>query len=140
MAEPGRPPTDDGEVPERLHREVHSPGGSPTQPRPPERSYSWLWVILLLLVVGALAYYALSRGEPQRPELPSFEAPQPDLPEQQQPAVDVDVNVESPAPATEGAPEGGSPDGAEESAPGTSGAEGPAPQEQPDGGGAAGPD
>ncbi len=96
MAEPGYPPPrNDDEVPDRVHREVHTPGEPPVQPRPPQRSYSWIWVVLLLVVVGGLAYYALSRGEPQQPQLPSIETPQIDLPERE-PAVDVDVNVESP--------------------------------------------
>ena len=129
MAEPGYPPPrNDDEVPDRVHREVRSPGEPPDEPRPPQQSYGWIWVVLLLVVVGGLAYYALSRGEPQQPQLPSFEAPEIDLPERE-PAVDVDVNVESPAPATEGAP-AADPQG---------GAEPPAPTGQPDGGGAAEP-
>lgn len=129
MAEPGRPPPrEDDQVPERVQREAHTPGEPPPEPRPPQRSYSWIWVVLLLVVVGGLAYYALSRGEPQQPQLPSFEAPEIDLPERE-PPVDVDVNVESPAPATDGATEAEPPGAVEE----------PAPAGQPDGGGAAEP-
>jgi hypothetical protein len=68
----------------------------------------WLWVALLVIVVGALAWYALSRGEPQQINMPEFEAPS--LPESEptveinvqeapsQPAGGADAEAPSPAP------------------------------------------
>jgi hypothetical protein len=53
----------------------------------------WLWVALLVIVVGALAWYALSRSEEQQINLPEFETPS--LPE---PEPTVEINVQE-APA-----------------------------------------
>ena len=83
------------------HRETIERRTATHAPEPAGRrsSMAWLWVVLLLAVVGALAWYALSRGEPADLEMPEVEAPTIEVPD---PEPNIEVNVETPAPAGEG--------------------------------------
>ena len=90
MDEQPRQPVERREVVER-HESVER-GTESTSPTPPPRSRaaSWIWEGLVLLVVAALAWYALSRGEPQELEMPDIEAPQIEVPQDQP---DIEINV-----------------------------------------------
>ena len=85
------------EIVERRHVST-APGGGE------RRSYAWLWVVLLLLVVGALAAYALTRGEPADLEMPDIGAPELEAPEvstDPEPNIEIEVNEPTQAPAPE---------------------------------------
>lgn len=90
MDEEPRQPVERREVVE--HRETVQREGAAAPPEPARRrgSMAWLWVLLLVLLVGALAWYALSRGEPQQVDLPEVEAPEVDLPDDEP---NIEVNV-----------------------------------------------
>lgn len=90
MDEQPRQPTEQREVVERretVQRTTASPGRAAARGR---RAGVWIWVVLLVIVVGALAWYALSRGEPADIDLPEVEAPDVDLP-QDEPNIEVNV-------------------------------------------------
>jgi hypothetical protein len=106
MDEQPRPPVERREVIER-HETVQRAGSGPAEPPPVRRgrSMAWLWVILLLLAVGALAWYALSRGEPDALDIPEVEAPDIEVPADEP---DIEINV----PDAGGGGEGGGGTGA----------------------------
>lgn len=90
MDEQPRQPVEHREVVER--RETVQRGTGPAAPEPPPRrsSTAWIWILLVVLVVGALAWYALSRGEPADIDLPEVEAPDVEIP-QDEPNIEVNV-------------------------------------------------
>jgi len=91
MDETPRQPAEEREVIER-HETVHrTPGADPAARAGARRSNAWIWVLLLVLVVGALAWYALSRGEPADVDIPEVEAPDVDLPDDEP---NIEVNVD----------------------------------------------
>ena len=99
MDEQPQPPAERHETIE--HREtIERRTGTSAAPAhhaaPPRRSMAWLWVVLLLLVVGALAWFALSRGEPADLEMPTVEAPDIEVPD---PEPNIEVNVQPSAEA-----------------------------------------
>ena len=90
MDEQTRPPVERQEVVERheiTERETVSPGA---EPRPVGRSSTWLWAIPVVLVVAFLAWFALSRGEPQQIDMPEMEAPSIEMPAPEQ---NIEINM-----------------------------------------------
>lgn len=73
---------------ETVHRTT---GSGPAATDRGRRSSAGIWVLLLALVVAALAWYALSRGEPAEVDMPEVEAPDVDLPEDEP---NIEVNVD----------------------------------------------
>jgi hypothetical protein len=75
MDEQPREPVERREVVER-HETVERPAGTGApEPAPRRRSYAWVWVTLLAVLIALLAWYALSRGEPQQIEMPELGTP-----------------------------------------------------------------
>ena len=103
MDEQPRQPVERREVVERHETIERGPRASPAEPAGRRSSHAWLWVVLLLAVVGGLAWYALSRGEPADLEMPEVEAPEIDIPEGEP---NIEINVEEAEPAPAGGAEG----------------------------------
>ena len=94
MDEQPQRPVDRREVVERHETVERTTGAAPAPPVGPGRSFTWLWVLLTVLVVGALAWFALSRGEPADLEVPEIEAPDIEMPADEP---NIEINVPAPA-------------------------------------------
>lgn len=102
MDEQPRQPVERQEVVERheiTERETVPPAA---EPRQRVGSSAWLWVIPLVLVVGFLAWFALSRGEPEQIDLPEMEAPNIEMPAPEQ---NIEINMPEATPEPAAAPE-----------------------------------
>lgn len=99
------PPPEREEVVER-----HVVSERHTVPESRARDTSWtIWLIPLLLLVIALVWYALTRGQPQAIEMPEVEVPTVEAPAAEPRTERIQIDVSSPTeevtpPTDEGAP------------------------------------